>query len=74
MQWFGESEIPFSIEFTKIDKLRKNQVQSNITSYKKTMRQTWEDLPPVFVTSSVNREGGEEILDFIDRINAEIVG
>ena len=74
MQWLGEAEIPFSIVFTKIDKLRKNQVQSNITSYKKTMRQTWEDLPPVFVTSSVNREGGEEILDFIDRINAEIVG
>ena len=74
LQWLGEAEIPFSIVFTKIDKLRKNQVQSNITSYKKTMRQTWEDLPPVFVTSSVNREGGEEILDFIDRINAEIVG
>ena len=74
MQWLGEAEIPFSIVFTKIDKLRKNQVQSNIASYKKTMRQTWEELPPVFVTSSVNREGGEEILDFIDRINAEIVG
>jgi len=74
MQWLGEAQIPFSIVFTKIDKLRKNQVQSNISIYKKTMRQIWEELPPVFVTSSVNREGGEEILDFIDRINAEIVG
>lgn len=74
MEWLGENGIPFSIVFTKVDKLGKTQIQSNVTNYKKEMRKTWEELPPTFVTSSVNRFGGEEILDFIDRINAEIVG
>ena len=73
MEWLGEAGIPFSIVFTKVDKLGKNQVQSNVAAYKKEMRKTWEELPPTFITSSAERVGGEEILDFIDRINAEIV-
>lgn len=73
MEWLGEAGIPFSIAFTKVDKLGKNQVHSNIATYKKVMRKTWEELPPTFITSSAERVGGEEILDFIDRINAEIV-
>lgn len=72
MEWLGESGIPFSIVFTKVDKLGKNQIQSNVAAYKKEMRKTWEELPPTFVTSSTDRVGGEEIMDFIDRINAEI--
>lgn len=74
MEWLGENAIPFSIVFTKADKLGKTQIQSNVASYKKVMRSTWEELPPTFVTSSTDRVGGEEILDFIDRINAEIAG
>lgn len=74
MEWLGENGIPFSIVFTKADKLGKTQIQSNVASYKKEMRKTWEELPPTFITSSVERVGGEEILDFIDRINAEIAG
>ncbi len=73
MQWLGENGIPFSIVFTKADKLGKNQIQSQVASYKKEMKRTWEELPPTFTTSSVDRVGGEEILDFIRRINAEIV-
>ena len=74
MEWLGENAIPFSIVFTKADKLGKTQIQSNVANYKKVMRRTWEELPPTFVTSSADRVGGEEILDFIDRINAEITG
>ncbi|WP_436515484.1 ribosome biogenesis GTP-binding protein YihA/YsxC [Ekhidna sp. To15] len=74
MEWLGENAIPFSIVFTKADKLGKTQIQSNVANYKKEMRKTWEELPPTFVTSSAEKTGGEEILDFIDRINAEITG
>ena len=74
MEWLGDNEIPFCIFFTKADKLGKTQIQSNVANYKKEMRRTWEELPPTFVTSSVAKEGGEEILDFIHRINAEIAG
>ncbi|WP_370089447.1 ribosome biogenesis GTP-binding protein YihA/YsxC [Ekhidna sp.] len=74
MEWLGENAIPFCIVFTKADKLGKTQIQSNVAAYKNVMRKTWEELPPTFVTSSADRVGGEEILDFIDRINAEIAG
>ncbi len=74
MEWLGENSIPFSIVFTKADKLGKTQIQSNVANYKKEMRKTWEELPPTFVTSSTEKMGGEEILDFIDRINVEIAG
>lgn len=74
MEWLGENAIPFCIVFTKADKLGKTQIQSNVATYKSVMRRTWEELPPTFVTSSADRVGGEEILDFIDRINAEIAG
>ncbi|SNT06575.1 GTP-binding protein [Ekhidna lutea] len=74
MEWLGTEAIPFSIVFTKADKLGKTQIQSNVALYKKIMKKTWEELPPTFITSSADRVGGEEILEFIERINAEIVG
>ncbi|MBC6409890.1 MAG: YihA family ribosome biogenesis GTP-binding protein [Ekhidna sp.] len=72
IQWLGEKGIPFSIIFTKADKPRKSQIQSNVSNYKKTLQNTWEELPPTFVTSSVKKTGGEEVLDFIRRINASL--
>lgn len=74
MEWLGKNEIPFCIVFTKVDKLGKNQVQSNVAAYKQTLKATWEELPPTFITSSVDRVGGDRLLDFIDRINHEIAG
>ncbi|MEP0987717.1 ribosome biogenesis GTP-binding protein YihA/YsxC [Ekhidna sp.] len=74
MEWLGTEGIPFSIVFTKADKLGKTQIQSNVAGYKKEMKKTWEELPPTFITSSTERVGGKEILEFIDRINAEIAG
>ena len=72
MEWLGTEGIPFSIVFTKADKLGKTQIQSNVATYKKVMKKTWEELPPTFVTSATDRVGGEEILDFIDRINESL--
>lgn len=69
VQWLGEHQIPFSIIFTKADKLSINKVQSNVSKFKKTLLKTWESLPEMFVTSSVNQKGKEEVLAFIDQIN-----
>ncbi|MEL6558068.1 MAG: ribosome biogenesis GTP-binding protein YihA/YsxC [Bacteroidota bacterium] len=69
VQWLGEHQIPFSIIFTKADKLSINKVQSNVSKFKKTLLKTWESLPEMFVTSSVSQKGKEEVLAYIDQIN-----
>ncbi len=63
----GRNSIPFVIVFTKLDKLTANKAHSNITRYKKELLQSWEELPPVFLTSSEKKEGKEEILGFIEK-------
>ena len=67
--WLGEKQIPFSLIFTKADKLSVNKVQSNVSKFKKALLKSFESLPDIFVTSSVNGDGKEELLSFIDRIN-----
>ncbi len=69
MQWLGEQNIPFAIVFTKIDKLGKMRLQENITAYQNKLYETWESLPPIFLTSSEKRQGCEEILAYIEEIN-----
>lgn len=59
--------------FTKIDKLKPVQLSKNIEAYKKTLLEEWEDMPKYFVTSSVNGEGCEEILRFIEQVNQESI-
>ena len=72
MEWLGENQIPFSIVFTKADKLKPKAQDRNIAHYKQEMlASAWEELPPVFVTSSLHRKGGEEILKYIDLLNTE---
>lgn len=72
MEWLGENQIPFSIVFTKADKLKPKAQDRNIAHYKQEMlASTWEELPPIFVTSSFHRTGGEEILKYIDLLNTE---
>lgn len=68
-QWLGENGVPFSIIFTKADKLTKTALASNIGSYKKRLLEEWEELPPVFVTSSETSLGRDEILQYIAQIN-----
>ncbi|MCC8199339.1 MAG: ribosome biogenesis GTP-binding protein YihA/YsxC [Tannerellaceae bacterium] len=72
MEWLGENGIPFSIIFTKTDKISKGRLKENIQTYQKKLLENWEELPPVFLSSSEKREGREEILDYIGTINANL--
>jgi len=69
MEWLGENGIPFSIVFTKIDKLSKSKLNENLKIYQDRLFETWEELPPVFITSSEKGQGREELLGYIDEIN-----
>ena len=73
IQWLGDSSIPFAIVFTKADKLSAMKVSQQVEIYKKVLLETWEDLPPVFITSAEKRQGRDEVLDYIDRINKELI-
>lgn len=72
MNWCGEKGIPFSMVFTKIDKLSSSSLQKNLAKYKKEMLKFWDELPPVFTTSSESGFGKEKVLNYIDFINAEL--
>lgn len=69
IDWMGVSQIPFVIVFTKEDKLKKMQLENNLTSYKKRLSENWEELPGLFVVSSKTGSGKEEILALIDETN-----
>ena len=71
MEWLGENGVPFSIVFTKIDKLGPVRLKQNVEEYKQKLLERWL-LPPVFVTSSEKRSGREELLDYIGQINASL--
>ncbi|UXP32960.1 ribosome biogenesis GTP-binding protein YihA/YsxC [Reichenbachiella agarivorans] len=73
IQWVGENGLPVSIIFTKADKTGNRKILSNIATFKNTLSQTWEQLPPSFVSSSAQKIGQQEILDYIDQINRSIV-
>ena len=72
IQWLGDSSIPFAIVFTKADKLSAMKVSQQVETYKKVLLETWEELPPVFITSAEKRQGRDEVLDYIDRINKDL--
>lgn len=69
MQWLGENGVPFSIVFTKLDKLGVNVGKANVGLYKQALLEYWEELPPIFVSSSVDGRGRDEILDYIEQLN-----
>ncbi len=71
-EWLGENGVPFSIVFTKADKVTKAVLASNINAYKQRLLQEWEELPPVFVTSSESALGRDELLAYINDINASL--
>lgn len=74
MEWLGENGVPFSIIFTKIDKISKGRLKENLKAYQEKLLETWEELPPIFTSSSEKKEGREEILDYIDTINKSLKG
>jgi len=69
IDWLGLSSIPFAIVFTKTDKLTPNKVRQSVQAYQKKLQETWEELPPMFQTSSEKKEGRQEVLDYIEQIN-----
>lgn len=69
MDFLGENQIPFSIAFTKIDKLSPPILQKNVAAFRKEMRQTWDELPQMFNSSAEKKIGRENILDFIEETN-----
>lgn len=73
IQWLGTSGIPFCIVFTKADKLSKTAVQRNTDAYCKKLLETWEELPPYYITSSETKQGRDEVLDYIETINKELL-
>ena len=72
IEWLGLSSIPFAIVFTKADKLTANKARQAVEAYKQKLLETWEELPPVFVTSAEKKEGREEVLQYIDEINKSL--
>lgn len=72
MQWLGENGIPFSIIFTKADKLKPKAIENHIEAYKNVLLETWEDMPNYFVTSSSKTIGKDEVLEYIDSLNANM--
>ena len=74
MEWLGENGVPFSIIFTKIDKISKGRLKENLRAYQEKLLETWEELPPILLSSSEKKDGREEILDYIDTINKSLKG
>lgn len=72
IQWLGENGVPFSIVFTKMDKLGKVAGPAAVEDYKKELLKSWDELPPVFMTSSEDARGRDELLGYIDSINKQL--
>ncbi len=68
MDWLGENGVPFSIVFTKADKLGPDRAKQNVKKYTEALLDTWEEIPTYFITSSEKRQGKEEILGYIEQI------
>lgn len=72
MEWLGENGIPFSIIFTKADKLTSGKLKDNVNKYLRQLNEQWEELPPYFVSSAEKKTGRNEILDYVESINKSL--
>ncbi|MGV6862461.1 MAG: ribosome biogenesis GTP-binding protein YihA/YsxC [Putridiphycobacter sp.] len=72
MEWLGISNIPFSIIFTKVDKLNATRKSAFVQEYEAVMLENWEEMPPYFVTSSVDGSGRDDVLNYIESINSNL--
>lgn len=72
MEWLGENGVPFSIVFTKGDKQGSGKLKMNVNAYKAELLKSWEELPPIFVTSAEVGLGRDELLGYIETINNTI--
>ena len=69
MTWLGENGIPFAIVFTKLDKMSAVRAKESVNAYREKLKEVWEELPPIFSTSSEKRIGRDELLNYIETIN-----
>ena len=72
IEFLGNNEIPFTIVFTKADKLSRSSLNLNVKRYLQVLAEQWEVLPPYFITSAESKLGKEDILDYIEKINATL--
>lgn len=72
MNWLGENGIPFSIIFTKADKLKPKAIENHVNDYKTVMLEFWEDMPNHFITSSSNSMGKDDVLGYIEGLNSDL--
>ena len=72
IDWLGSSQIPFSIVFTKADKLSTTKAKANVEKYMEKLSESWEEMPAYFITSSEKKTGRDEVLDYIEQINKSL--
>ena len=72
IEWLGENGVPFSTIFTKADKLSGGKAKANVNAYMEKLSEQWEELPPHFISSSENKTGRDEILNYIESINSSL--
>lgn len=72
MRWLGENYIPFTIVFTKADKIKEREIEKKVSDYLEELKEDWESLPKYFITSSEKRLGRDELLGYIHEINESI--
>lgn len=69
IDWLGESNVPFTIIFTKADKVGPNKAKQNAVNWMNKLKDRWEQLPPYFITSAENKSGKDDVLNYIEEIN-----
>lgn len=74
MQFLGESQIPFTIVMTKMDKISSSKLGKNLTKYKAEMLKIWAELPPIYTSSATSKIGSEQILSDIETYNQQLDG
>lgn len=72
INWMGAKQLPFCIVFTKTDKLKINELNRNIEGFKRALLETWEELPPIIISSSVKKTGKDDILNYIHQTNEDL--
>ena len=72
IHFLGENGVPFALIFTKSDKTKRSQLGGNVARFLNTLKKEWDELPPHFVTSSADRSGRDEVLDYIEQINESL--
>ena len=72
IEWLGVSSVPFAIVFTKADKLTPNKCRQAMDAYGKKLSETWEELPPMFLTSAEKKDGRDDVLSYIEQINKSL--